>query len=150
MAEEKRTVTIHLPNFNLWMIISIVLGIALVLSLTGMIPTGRIVATGGLTASDAANKAINYLQDMGYDCTLVSVEETNGIYKVTTSYQGSNIPVYITKDGVYLFLSSPVDTTETVTTTTQPQIPTSDKPTVKYASDRRRSFGARTGRRDVP
>jgi len=137
MAEEKRTVTIHLPNLNLWMIISIVLGIALVLSFTGVIPTGRIVATGGLTASEAASRAIDYINEnlvQGSTATLVSVEEVSGIYKVITSYQGSNIPVYITKDGKFLILQQQTfDTTKAVTTTTtQPtEIPKTDKPTAE-------------------
>lgn len=44
--------------------------------------------------------------------TLLAVEETNGLYKVTTLYRGQQIPVYCTKDGEYLFVSQPIRLSE--------------------------------------
>jgi protein-disulfide isomerase len=40
------------------------------------------------------------------------------MYKVVTKYQGNDIDVYITKDGKWLFVSSPIDTAVIMTTTT--------------------------------
>jgi len=133
-TEDKRTITIHLPKLNLWMFVSVVLGLVLVLSFVGVIPfgtTGRFVAT--ISPNEAANKAIEYLRGMGYDCSLVSVKEFENpnLYEVITSLQGRNIPVYVTKDGRFLFSLIADTSQEITTTTTQPQeIPKSDKPTV--------------------
>jgi glutaredoxin len=44
----------------------------------------------------------------GTSANLSSVEEENGMYKVTTNYQGQQVPVYATADGKMLFVSQPV------------------------------------------
>jgi len=137
MAEEKKKViTIKLPHINVWMVLSVILAAVLVLNLTGLLPfknTG-LVALG---SQDAANKAIDYINNnlvQTGEAELVSVEELSGMYVVTTSYQGQNIPIYVTKDGGFLFLSQPYNTSEVIpkqTETTQPEeIPKTDKPSV--------------------
>lgn len=139
--ENEKIITISLPRLNFWMILSIVLVVVLVLSFAGILPfgmTGGMVTTNemsGLTADEAANKAVKYINDnliQSGSASMISVEDFYGIYKVTTSYQGQRIPVYITKDGRYLFVSQPIDTS--VTPTTQPQqaqeAPKSDRPDV--------------------
>ena len=135
-AEEKEQITIKIPKLkmpkNLWMISTFVL-LAFILVLIaypqlfgGMQATGQAAAVGGLTEQQAADKAVDYLRDMDYDCTLVSVEEFENpsLYEVMTSIQGKNVPVYVTKDGRFVFsligdTTTPVTTT--TTTTTQPQ-----------------------------
>lgn len=136
MAEEekKKVVTIHLPHVNLWMIATLILAVVLVVVLLkGGSITGLAV---GLTSQQAANKAIDYINKnlvQTGTASLVSVEEISGVYRVTTSYQGQQIPVYVTKDGLYLFVSQPINIEkEVTTTTTQPQqVPKTDKPTVE-------------------
>lgn len=63
-----------------------------------------------LTADEAAEKAINYINENlvepGHEAKLISVEEVSGVYKVLTRYRGNEIPVYVTKDGKWLFLSA--------------------------------------------
>ena len=75
----------------------------------------------GATAStvspdDASDKAVTFINDNlvqpGTEATLVSNEEVAGLYNITVSYQGSDIPVFVTKDGNYMFLASPLDITE--------------------------------------
>ncbi len=142
---EKKTLKFAVPAPNLWMLVSAVLALALVLALSGVIPTitGKFYASESvervLSASDAGNKAIEYINNnlvRTGQASLVGVEEANGMYKVTTTYQGRNIDVYITKDGRWLFVSQPFDTSKPVqsaqtTTTTQPQgLPKSDRPEV--------------------
>jgi len=135
MAEEKKKViTIKLPHINVWMVLSVILAAVLVLNLTGLLPfktTGMFV----LTTQDAAQKAIDYINNnlvQTGTAEFVSVEDFNGMYKVTTSYQGQQIPIYVTKDGGFIFLSQPYNTSEVIeeTTTTAAEMPKTDKPTV--------------------
>lgn len=141
-TERKKAITIQLPSMpkiNPWIITTIVLlVVCLVLvvqpGIFGLGVTGQATAVGGdgtvvggLTADQAGNKAVEYINNnliQDGEATFVSVEEfTSGVYKVTTKYQGNDIDIYITKDGKWLFVSAPFDTTEEIptTTTTQPE-----------------------------
>lgn len=116
MVEEEKKVIVKLPKLNIWMISTLVLMIAVgLLFYRGTGITGRIV--GALAPEQAGQKAIDYLNKLGYPCTLVSVKEFGGdpnLYEVITSLQGQQAPVYITKDGKYLFLSQPADTSQEI------------------------------------
>ncbi len=61
-----------------------------------------------LTPDEAKNKTLdyinNYLVEKGTKASAVSIEDEGSVYNLITSYQGQQIPVYISKDGVYLFL----------------------------------------------
>jgi protein-disulfide isomerase len=137
MAEEKkRVVTIKLPGMNLWMVISLILIIVLVLNVTGLLPFNT--SAFALGGQDAANKAVDYINNnivQTGKVEFVSVKEFNGMYMVTVNYQSREIPVYITKDGSSLFLSSPLNTSEVIptettnTTSTASEIPKTEKPT---------------------
>ncbi len=121
---KKKTFTIKIPDIDfskerVWMMASFVfIALSLVLlvrpQIIGNSPICGYFSAVGLNADEAGTKSIDYIntnlvQDGGAE--YVSSEETiNGMYKVTTSYQGSEIDVYITKDGRWLFLSEPVDT----------------------------------------
>jgi protein-disulfide isomerase len=137
-SSKKKTVVIRVPHVNIWMIATLVLAVLLIvvyLGGTGEI-TGLSVKVTGLSANDAANKAIDYINKnlvQTGTATFVSVKETNGVYEVTTAYQGQDIPIYVTKDGILLFVSQPINTgTQVTTTTTQPTVvPKNDKPTVE-------------------
>jgi len=116
MDEEEKKITFKIPKINPWMITTLILAILCLIlvtgwpvNLTGRI-TGSVIESGGvieaLTAEEAANKAIDYLNELGYPCILVSVKEFSGdpnLYEVTTSIQGQQIPVYVTKNGRFLF-----------------------------------------------
>jgi len=114
MDEEERKVTFKIPKINAWMIATLVLAILCLILVTGwpVNLTGRVVETGGsvettaLTKEQAAQMTIDYINNnlvqTGY-VSLVSVEEFNDLYEVLTSYQGQEIPVYVTKDGNFLF-----------------------------------------------
>lgn len=132
-----------LSKLNLALIsIIVILSLYIVYSLIKPIPK---VGFFILSKDQAAKKAIDFINEnlvqKGTKAELVSVEEISGVYKVLTKYQGNEIPVYITKDGKYLFVSSPLDTSQKLRTEeTQPQqqpqqqtpeIPKSDKPEVK-------------------
>jgi protein-disulfide isomerase len=61
------------------------------------------------------------------------VEEVSGMFQVITSYQGSQIPIFVSKDGTFLFLSAPINMSKEVVPQTsgeQPatEVPKTDKP----------------------
>jgi protein-disulfide isomerase len=132
--ENKKVVKIVIPHVNPWMIATLVLAIAAVfIYLKGFQITG--MATG-LTLQQATNKATGYINEnliQSGTVSVVSAEEMSGLYKITVSYQAQKIPVYITKDGLYLFVSQPINTSEEIANDIEePQeIPKKDKPTVE-------------------
>ncbi|MBU5689618.1 MAG: thioredoxin domain-containing protein [Candidatus Aenigmatarchaeota archaeon] len=76
----------------------------------------------------------NLVQDAD-KATLSSVTEEAGMYKVITIYKGQEIPVYASKDGKFLFLSQPLDMSQTLpknedSTTGTFDAPDSNKPQV--------------------
>lgn len=90
-----------------------------------------------LTENEAARRALDFINENlveeGTKAELISVEEMSGIYKVLTEYQGNQIPVYITKDGKYLFVSSPFDTSQKLMKEEEKiqEVQKSDRPNVK-------------------
>ena len=75
-----------------------------------------------LSAEEAKQKAIEYVNENlvmpGTNASAISVEDKGNVYEVMTLYQGREIPVYISKDGHYLFLSS-IDISKKVTYPTE-------------------------------
>ncbi len=160
MTEEQK-VTLKLPKINAWMIstfvLIIILGIFLafpsfILNLTGRATEVNVGSIGSeLTPDEAGSKAVEYINKnliTSGSASLVSVEEMSDMYKVTTSYQGQQIPVYITKDGLYLFISQPLDTTKELPKPqqqqTQQEIPKSDRPKVELYIFSYCPFGAQS------
>lgn len=148
MTEDKKAekdgskITIKLPRFNLWIIVSLILAITLVLSLIqGWNITGKATGTvGTLSAAQAGQKTIDYINknlvQPGTSATFLSIKELGSVYEVTSSYQGREIPIYISKDGSFIFLSA-YNTSETIAqeqeTPQKPQeVPKTDKPVVKF------------------
>ncbi|MCS7134866.1 MAG: thioredoxin domain-containing protein [Candidatus Aenigmarchaeota archaeon] len=121
--EEKR------HKFNFWIIATIILSVTvIVLAYLYFNPQN---------ATSVGEKTVNFINEnivQGPNkASLVSVEEESGMFKVTTSYQGQNIPVYVSKDGKYLFLSQPIDMTVSLpkeVEETKFDAPNSDKPKV--------------------
>jgi hypothetical protein len=110
-GEDKKSVTLVAAVF-------FVVGFAvslLVLSETGI--DGMLFGRGTecvVVAKDSVGqKVIDYINNnlvpSGSTVSLVSVEEENGMYLVTTSYQGNEIPVYVTKDGNALLIGTVYD-----------------------------------------
>jgi protein-disulfide isomerase len=126
-------------DVNMWKIFS--LGLIVILCVTVFIILSGVGATATSVSPEAASdKAVTFINDNlvqpGTTATLVSNEEVGGLYNVTVSYQGNDIPVFVTKDGKYMFLASPLDITENLPqpedTTTQPtQAPQTDTPDVE-------------------
>jgi len=63
-----------------------------------------------LSAEEAKQKAIEYVNENlvmpGTNASAISVEDKGSVYEVMTLYQEREIPVYISKDGHYLFLNA--------------------------------------------
>lgn len=102
----KKKIIIKIPNP--WALSTIFLILLLcILFFTGSDITGRIISRV-LTKEQAGERAINYINNNlvqpGTSASLISVEDLGFVYKVLTFYQGDKIPVYITKDGTWLFL----------------------------------------------
>lgn len=115
---------------NPWIISTIALGliviVLLIVNFTGI--TGNVIS-----GDDAGQKLVSYLNSRtGGGVTYLSSEDLGDLYKVTVVYQGSNIPVYATKDGGYFVQSAVPITADVASTQTQQQaqkdIPKSDKP----------------------
>ena len=100
-----------------------------------------------LSADEAKDKVIEYVNNNlvmpGTNATAVSVEDKGSVYEVTTLYQGREIPVYVSKDGNYLFLNAlnmsqelprETPTIEIVTPTATP------KPTPQYSIEELQKF----------
>lgn len=91
---------------NVWMYISIGLGIAfliaLVFAISGATKTTT-PATTGIGTNAAGNVIVSLFKTaQGIDVNVISVVEANGLYKITLSAQGQTGEVYLTLDGKYL------------------------------------------------
>ncbi len=110
---------------NPWMFSTAVLALILtaVLLSTYMVKEKEpVVKEKELTPEEARDKAMNYINENlvqpGTKAAAVSVEEAGSVYKVVTEYQGQLIPVYITREGRYLFLTSPLNISQPIVTPT--------------------------------
>lgn len=126
--EEKKVEKFFKNKTNIWMTVSIVFAVAfiimLILSLSSWMPKSK-----------AGNTLVSYLNEMtGGGVVLNSVKSLGSIYEVTVTYQGQDIPVYISKDGKYFIsgaeeiISSENTNTNTNTQTT---VQKTDKPSTE-------------------
>ena len=91
------------------LVVSVGLGALLAVSNTNC-PTGFFLLGNSQNSVNSQNVASDTLDFVNQnmiqrgEASLESVEETSGIYKLITSYQGRNITLYATKDGKYLMM----------------------------------------------
>lgn len=99
-SHDETTNSNNSKKYNIWMIASIILAIAVIVLLVFMFKggvTGKVVK-----GDDAGKKLVDFLNGRtGGGVEYISYEDKGDIYQVTVSYQGQNIPVFITKDGEY-------------------------------------------------
>jgi len=124
-------------DINHWKIISLVLIVVLCIALFLLI--GGIGFSESISPEEASNKAIEFINtnlvQPGTSASFVSVEDVAGLYNVTVSYQENDIPVFVTKDGTYMFLSLPLNLSESLETETEteeyeaPEVVKTDRPT---------------------
>jgi protein-disulfide isomerase len=117
-------------KINVWMIVSIVLVIALVSVL--IFSFGTKPSSSTINSDDIAVKALNFINENlvspGTNASFVSISDLGDMYNVTVLYQGTDIPVYLTKDGVNMFLSNPLNITKELPKATNQQTQTTETP----------------------
>lgn len=117
---------------NPWKIATVALAVSVLIILF----SGGSLKTTSVSANEVGKKAIDFINNnlvqAGTQVSLVSVEESAGMYKIITSYQGQQIPVYVSKDGSYLFVSQPINMSVEIPKQTEQQTtfdaPDKDKP----------------------
>ncbi len=144
-AEHKKEEVHHekkvkIKKSSMWMMISGVLAVLLIISVTTGGFKGGMTSGKTLSAQEAANNAISYINtnllQPGTTAELKDVEEADGLYNIKMEIGGTEYDSYVTKDGGLLFPSA-VDMTEEIATpeTTTPEAPAglvkSDKPVVE-------------------
>ena len=120
---------------NPWIIVSIVLGVAVIILLFMVLRGG--ITGNAIKGDDAGTTIVEYLnKQTGGGVEYVSNKDIGNLYEVTVSYQGQDIPVYVTKDGGYFvqgavpITGNAVDNSDT-NTETPTEVPKSDKPVVE-------------------
>ena len=124
-------------KFDFWKSLSLILGLALILLLFANL-TGRFceIQNFQIDKEEIAQKALDYINQNlvqpGTSASLVSVEEESGVYKIVTKYLGREIPVYVSKDGKFLFLQG-IDMNQKVEKKSSQEFdaPDSEKPKVE-------------------
>jgi hypothetical protein len=140
MEEEKKEAEQYHKKMNItskvrenpWILSTLVCGILSVVLIVSIFSGGF---TGNvISAKSAGEKILNFYQDMGIQgLALGSVSEVSGLYEVDLKYKNQTIPIYVTKDGKS-FTESLTPTGDAVSdssSTTQKDIPKSDKPIVE-------------------
>jgi protein-disulfide isomerase len=125
-----------MPKMNIWMISSIALIIILAaIIIFGSKIFGTTSTSNILKPEEASLKAVKFINDNlvapNTTASFVSVADVQGVYNVSVEYQGRNVSVYLTKDGSYMFLSSPLDITQSLPQEPQQQQPTEATKTAK-------------------
>ncbi len=84
---------------NPWIVISVILAIALVISFFWRVPT----SSGTVSAQVAAANAVAFINSQGQGTvTLGSVSQKGAFYEVKVKFQGQELPVFVTLDGNYI------------------------------------------------
>jgi hypothetical protein len=119
---EKKEVTVKKSTLKLVSVAIIMLVVGLA---AGAVAAGALNKNTGssgpgpvLAKEAVGQKIVDYLNKnvvpAGTSLSLNSTEESGPFYVINTLYQGKDIPVYATKDGAMVFLSSPLLTNETI------------------------------------
>ncbi len=133
----------HKLKLNVWLIVSIILGIIVIVLLPGIFSSSVSGISGnkisGENAGSELTKFLNQKTNGGVE--YISYEDKGDLYQVKVKYQGQEMPVYITKDGKYFvqgatpLTDQPVignDIKNSNTNTNAPQdVSKSDKPIVE-------------------
>ncbi len=128
---KKKNVTEKLRT-NPWIISTFILGILAIILIVESVSGGILGKT--ISQDRAAELVLGFVESqVGTAPGLVSVSSESGLHKVTVLYQGSEIPLYVTKDGKNLVQGvlpfSALESQEQTQTTED--IPQADKPKVE-------------------
>ncbi len=130
---KKKSVTEKIRT-NPWIISTFVLGILAILLIVESVSGGILGKT--ISQDKAAELVLGFVESqVGSEPDLVSVSLESGLYKVIIIYQGSEIPLYVTKDGKSLVQGvlpfSALEETPSDTPSNTEDIPQADKPKVE-------------------
>ncbi|MEM7825335.1 MAG: DsbA family protein [Candidatus Aenigmatarchaeota archaeon] len=116
--EQKLKVSLKVPKINVWMVSTIILAFAIIVVWFFKPST---IGFTVLPSDEASKKAIDYINrnlvQAGTNASLISVKDMGTFYEVMTSYRGNQIPVYVSKDGKYLWgggISVPINMDEPI------------------------------------
>jgi len=100
---------------------------------TGSAITGNAVAV--MDKTEATNKVLDFVNSqVDGEVTLVETTLKNGLYEIVVSYNGQQIPLYVTADGENLVQGvTPIDLLIEQANTAAPTTPTSTTPTTPEA-----------------
>ena len=135
-----KTITLKIPALkNYWKILTFIFAILFVLSYFNLLNfSGKFYSISSIPKDEIGQKAIDYINSNlvrpGTSASLVKVEDLGSVYRVMTRYQGRDIPVYVSKDGNYLFLGAfnlNQATSSNQPKASTPEIPKREKPDVK-------------------
>ena len=94
---KKKSVTEKLRT-NPWIMSTFVLGILAIILIVGSVSGG--IGTKTISEDKAADLVLGFVESqVGSEAELVDVSLENGLYQVTVLFQGSEVPLYVTKDG---------------------------------------------------
>jgi hypothetical protein len=118
---------------NPWMLSTVVLGLITLIFIFGSFSNGGV--TGNvISADDAADQLLDFYESNGAQgLTLDSVEEASGVYMVNFEYQGSIVPIAVTKDGKFAGALNSISTSDSSSdsNTQTSDIPKTERPDVK-------------------
>ncbi len=87
---------------NVWMYVSIALGIAFIIALVFAIVGAAKASSGttGIGANNAAQVVLDLMKKtQGIDANVIGAVEVNGLYKITLNAKDQNADIYVTLDG---------------------------------------------------
>jgi hypothetical protein len=115
---------------NPWVLSTLICGVLIAVLLFSTLTGGF---TGNVSAKTASEMLLQFYNSMGIqNLSIDSVKEVSGLYEVNLGYKGEIIPIYVTKDGKAFTESlTPTFDTSSSSSTTQKEIPKSDKPSVE-------------------
>ncbi|MDD5023318.1 MAG: hypothetical protein PHU63_04065, partial [Candidatus ainarchaeum sp.] len=99
-SKNKQSLT-DMLRANPFIFSTVVLGVLamafLIILVSGGSFTGKVIS-----GDEAGQTLLEFYESVGAEgLILLSVEDVSGVYKITFDYEGSKIPVYITKDGKF-------------------------------------------------
>ena len=125
---------------NPWVLATVVLAIVTIVLLVGDFSGMTGAAVGVAQQSDVESKILDFVKSqVDGNVSLVDTQMVSGLYEITISLDGQEIPIYVTADGVNLvqgvtpldaLIQGPQDTAQQQTPEPT-QVPKSDKPEVE-------------------
>ena len=115
-----------------WVVSTFILGLLVILLILGSLFN---IFAHSISADKASQKILDFATAQGLTATVINVSSQGSFYEVVLSIQGSDVPVYVTKDGKYFTsslvpLSADIGNSSSNTNPPAQEIPKTAKPTV--------------------